>query len=177
MAPINAAPTQPNMLSRKYITGAAAQPSEPPTPWMLKARPSRPGFTEALSSAKSAGWKTELPSARDHRDGGEAHEGMRHRYQRQGNADGEQPAGQDRPRAEAVDGEARHGLGDARDAVEDAGQQADLGEAQARLLAHDQQHRGEGELIVVAGAVGGADQADDADVAGRGNGNCGHGGG
>ena len=29
-------------LSRKYIAGAAAQPSEPPTPWMLKARPSRP---------------------------------------------------------------------------------------------------------------------------------------
>ena len=119
-------PTQPNMLSRKYITGAAAQPSEPPTPWMLKARPSRPGFTEALSSAKSAGWNTELPSAGDHRDGGEAHEGMRHRYQRQCNADGEQAAGQDRPRAEAVDGEARPGLGDAGHAVEDAGQQADI---------------------------------------------------
>ena len=61
MAPMKAAPAQPNMLSRKYITGAAAQPSEPPTPWMLKARPSRPGFTEALSNAKSAGWNTELP--------------------------------------------------------------------------------------------------------------------
>jgi hypothetical protein len=38
------------------------------------------------------------------------------------------------------------------------GQQADLGEGQPRLLAHDQQHRGEGELVVVTDAVGGADE-------------------
>ena len=37
------------------MTGAAAQPSEPPSPWMLKARPSRLWLTDELSSAKSAG--------------------------------------------------------------------------------------------------------------------------
>jgi hypothetical protein len=61
-APISAAGTSPTALSRKNIAGPPAQPSEPPSPWMLKARPSRLESTEALRIAKSAGWNTELPS-------------------------------------------------------------------------------------------------------------------
>ena len=57
------------------------------------------------------------------------------------------------------------------------GEKADVGEGEAGLLAHDEQHRGEGELVIVADAVGGADEADDANITGRGNGSGGHGGG
>ncbi len=44
------------------MAGAAAQPSEPPSPWIEKARPSRFWFTEAFRIAKSAGWNTLLPA-------------------------------------------------------------------------------------------------------------------
>jgi len=89
-------------------------------------------------------------------------------------ADDGETAGQDRPGPEAVDREARRRLGDAGHAVEDSRQQADIGIGEADLLAHDQQHRDEGELIVVAGSVNDADQADDADIAIEGSSRCRH---
>ncbi len=110
----------------------------------------------------------------DHGDGGKAHEGMGDRYQGEGTGDGREATRQDRPGAKAVHRKACRRLGDARHAIEDARQQADIGKAEAGLLAHDQQHRGEGELIVVADAVGDADQADDADVAIERSGHCRH---
>ena len=131
MAPISAAFTEPTAPSRKYIAGPAAQPSEPPRPWMLKARPSRFGSTEALSSAKSAGWNTRVAEAAQHRDGGKARERMREGEQAQRDAERQQAAGQDRPRAEAVDREARSGLAEARHRVEQRAEKADLLEAQA----------------------------------------------
>ena len=115
-----------------------------------------------------------VAEAADHGDGGKAHEGMRHRYQGERTADDGKAAGQDGPGAEAVDRETRRRLGEARHAVEDARQQADIGETEAGLLAHDQQHRGEGELIVVARSVNDADQADDAEVAIEGSARCRH---
>ena len=72
-----------------------------------------------------------------------------------------------RPRKSAaptVDSEAGHRLGDTRYAVEDAREQADVGEGEPCFLAHDEQHRGERELVIVADAVGGADQAYDANI-------------
>ena len=86
----------------------------------------------------------------DHGDGGKACEGMHHRYQGERAADDSKAAGQDGSGAEAVDRETRRRLGNARHAVEDGCQQADIGIAEPGLLAHDQQHRGEGELVVVA---------------------------
>ena len=115
------------MLSRKYITGAAAQPSEPPTPWMLKARPSRPWFTDAFRSAKSAGWKTQLPRPPITAMAAKPTKECATDIRASATADDRKPAGQDRPGAEAVDREARRRLGDARHAVEDARQQADIG--------------------------------------------------
>jgi hypothetical protein len=103
-------------------------------------------------------------------DGGESCERLGGRDHRERDPDGGEAARQDRPRAEAIDGEARGGLGDAGDAVEDAAQDADVGEGQTRTLAHDQQHGDEGELVVVADAVRDTDQADDAHVAADGNG-------
>ena len=44
----------------------------------------------------------------------------------------QQAAGQDRPRAEAIDGEARRGLAEARHGVEQRAEKADLLEAQSR---------------------------------------------
>ena len=69
--------------------------------------PEPAGSTEALRSAKSAGWNTRVAEARHDGDRGEAGERMRDRHQGQRDADGREPAGQDRPRAEAVDREAR----------------------------------------------------------------------
>jgi hypothetical protein len=43
-------------------TGASAQPRLPERPWIEKACPSRGGETWRLSTVKSAGWKTLLPS-------------------------------------------------------------------------------------------------------------------
>src|SRR5262249_44890084 len=91
------------------------------------------------------------------------------------NADDGESARQNVPRAKTVDREARDSLGDAGDGVEDAAQNADIGEAETGTFPHDQQHRHEGELVVVADTVGNADQADHAQVATDGNGGGGHG--
>ena len=109
-----------------------------------------------------------------HRDRGELRERMRYRHESHRAAHCQQAAGQDRPRAEAVDREARRRLAEARHCVEQRAEDADLLEAQADPLAHDQQHRHEGELVVVARPVGDADQADDAQVAADGDGGSGH---
>ncbi len=120
-----------------------------------------------IQQREVGGMEDAVAGAGDHRDGGEGPERVGERHHREREPDGQKPAGQDRPRAEPVDGEAGRRLRHARDAVENAAHQADVGEGEPRLLAHDQQHRHECELVVVAGAVRYADQADDADIAGR----------
>jgi hypothetical protein len=54
-----------------------------------------------------------IPDSRDHRNGGEGNEGMRHRYRGEGTADDEEPTDQDWPSTEAIDCEARSGLTEA----------------------------------------------------------------
>ena len=108
--------------------------------------------------------KDRVAQAGDHRDAGETHEGMRERNAGEAKADHEQAAGQDRACAEPVDRETGGCLRDAGNAIENAGEQADIGVAQPHFLADDQEHRREGELVVVARAVGDADQADHPDV-------------
>lgn len=105
-----------------------------------------------------------IAEAGENRDGREAPEGMRDRDEAHCDADRGEAARQDRASAVAIDGETRRGLRQARHAVEQAAEQADLLEAEAHAIANDQQHRDEGELVIVADAVRDADQADDADV-------------
>jgi len=116
--------------------------------------------------------KDRVPKSRDHRDTGEAGEGMRHRDAGKAEADHEQTAGEDGPCAVAIDREARPHLRQAGDAVEGPGQQADIGIAETDFLPNDQEHRREGELIEMAGAVGNADQADHPDVMLKRRGGC-----
>ena len=101
-----------------------------------------------------------VAQSRDDRNAGEADEGMRNRDAGKAEADDEEPAGQDGPCAVSIDREAGRRLRHAGDPVEGAGQQADIGIGETGLLTDDQEHRREGELVEMAGAVGDADQAD-----------------
>ena len=90
-APISAARMSPTALSRKYIAGPPAQPSEPPSPWMLKARPSRFGIDRGVEDREVGGMEHRVAEAAQHRDRGEAGERMRHRHEAQ--RDSRAPAG------------------------------------------------------------------------------------
>jgi len=110
----------------------------------------------------------------DDGDDGETDERMGDRDQTECSTNDRKSCRQNRARPEAIHGEARRRLTDTGRAVEDAREQSDILEFEACLLTHDQQHRREGELIVVAGAVRGTDQADDANIAIEGSSGCGH---
>ncbi len=127
--------------------------------------PQPAGLDRGVEQSEVGGMEHAVAEPSHHRDGREARERMRGRDQRQRNADDAEPARQDVPRAEAVDGEARRGLRDTGDAVEHAAQDADVGEGESGLVAHDQKHRDESELVVVTDAVSNADQGDHSDVA------------
>ena len=117
-----------------------------------------------IEQREVGGMKDRVAQSRDHRDAGKACEGMRNRDAGEAETDHEETAGQDRPCAVPIDGEASRRLRQAGDAVEDAGEQSDIGIAQPHLLTDDQEHRREGELVEMAGTVSDADQADHPDV-------------
>ncbi|MFO1396675.1 MAG: hypothetical protein U1F48_06395 [Burkholderiales bacterium] len=100
------------------------------------------------------------------RDDREQPVGIRRERRDERAAGGErQAAEQHRPRAEAVDDEARGELRDAAAGVEHADQQAQQRPRHVELRPQDREQRREGQLEEMRERVGDADEADDAHVA------------